>query len=148
MKYLSSIVIIVGFLLPNVSASQTLRGDEESVLSADPAIAEKLRAIVTIRQRLAEYNEQALRSGRGEPDGRYEIALAEARVELARELGQRNEQVAALQEILKVKQLRLEEAKKGVEVGAVTPADVERVMVAVLEAEVRLLRTQNSAKKP
>ncbi len=103
---------------------------------------------MTIRQRLSENNERAVQNGKGETDGRYKLALAKARLHLARELGQRDEQVAALKDILRVQQGRLEEAKKRAEVGAVSPDDVDTIRVAVLEAEVRLLRGQNSPKKP
>ena len=149
MKHLSSIVIVAVFLLAaNATMSQTLQTNAAAGASADPAIVDKLREIVTIRQRLAESNKRAVQSGRGERDGRYELALAEARLKLAREVGQRNEQIAALKDILKVQQGRLEDAKKSAAVGGMTPDDVDTNRVAVLEAEVRLLRAQKSSSKP
>jgi outer membrane protein TolC len=81
-------------------------------------------------------------------DGRLELALAEARLQLARELNDANEQTAALRDILKVQQGRLEDAKKLAAVGRISPDDVETNRVAVLEAEVRLLRVQKNSSKP
>ena len=141
MKHLSTIVIIAILLLAaNVTMTQTPRTNAADGTSSDSAVVDKLREIVTIRQNLAEGNERAVRNGRGDTDGRYELALAEARLQLARELGQRNEQVGALKDALKVQQRRLEEAKKRAEVGAASPDDVDTIRVAVLEAEVKLLR--------
>ncbi len=149
MRALSPILIIVALLLAaNVTMTQTPPRNDATGASSDSAIANKLREIVAIRQRLVEANQRAVRTGHGETDGRYELDLAEARVELARELGQRNEQLAALQDILKVHQRRLEEAKKRAGVGAESPGGVDTIRVAVLEAEVRLLRAQNSLKRP
>ena len=95
-----------------------------------------------------ESNKRALQNGQGARDGRYELALAEDRLNLARELGQRNEQIAALRDILKVQQSRLDDAKKLVAVEAMAPDDAETNRVAVLEAEVRLLRAQKSLSQP
>ena len=149
MKHLSTIVIIAVLLLAaNATMPQTPRTNAANGASSDSAIVDKLREIVAIRQKLAEVNEQAVRNGRGETNGHCELALAEARLQLARELGQRNEQVAALKDALKVQQRRLAEAKKRAEVGAASPEDVDTIRVAVLEAEVKLLRAQNSSKRP
>ena len=149
MKHLSTIVIIAVLLLAaNATRPQTPRTNAAAGASSDSAIVGKLREIMIIRQKLVEVNERAVRNGRGETDGRHELALAEARLELACELGQRTEQVAALKDALKVQQRRLEEAKKRAEVGAASPEDIDAIRVAVLEAEVKLLRAQNSSKNP
>lgn len=149
MKHLSTIVIIAVLLLAaNAAMSQTPRTNAAAGASSDSVIIAKLREVVSIRQKLAEANERAVRNGRGETDGRYELALAKARLQLARELGQRDDQVAALKDALDVQQRRLEDAKKRAEVGAASPEDVEAIRVALLKAEVRLLRAQNRAKKP
>lgn len=109
---------------------------------ADPAIVEKLREIVSIRQMLAEYNEHALKNGKGAQDGSYKLALADARLQLARELGHADEQIAALKEALKVQQDRFLEVKARAAAGAASPEQVESVRAAFLEAEVKLLREQ------
>ena len=149
MKHLSTLVILAMLLLAaNTSMTQTLQTNAAAGAISNPAIVGKLREIVSIRQKLAEANERAVQSGKGETDGRYELALAEARLQLARELGQRNEQVAALKDALKVQQRRLEDAKRRAGVGAASPEEVETIRAAVLEAEVRLWREQNSSKRP
>ncbi len=149
MKQVTTIVVIAVLLLAaNVIMTQTPKGNVAAEPSSDPAIVEKLRAIVTIRERLVFSNERAVQNGKGETDGRYELALAEARLQLASELRQREEQVAGLKDILKVQQRRLEEAQRRANVGAASPDDVDTIRIAVLEAEVRLLRAQNNPKRP
>ncbi len=146
MKHLSSIAIVAVLLLAaTATIAQTVQTNAAAGTTSDPAIVDKLREIVTIRQKLAETNERAVQNGKGATDGRYELALAKARLRLARELGLRNEQVAALKDALNVQQRRLEEAKKKAQVGAASPDDVDTIRAAVLEAEVRLLRAQNRA---
>ncbi len=147
MKTLSTVIMAVLLFAANVAMPQP-QTNAAAGASSDPAIVDKLREIVTIQQRLADSNERAMQSGKGETDGRYTIALAKARFRLARELGQRDKQVAALKDILKVHQGRLEDAKKRAEVGAVSPGDVDTIRVAVLDAEVRLLRAQRTSNKP
>jgi hypothetical protein len=149
MKHLSVLITLAVLLVAaNASMSQTLQTNAAARASSDPAIVGKLREIVTIRQKLAEINERAVQNGKGETDGRYELALAEARLQLARELGQRDEELAALEDTVKVQQRRLQEAKKRAEVGAASPDETDTIRVAVLDAEVSLLRAQNSSKKP
>jgi hypothetical protein len=148
MKIITTIGIIAVLLLAaNVSSTQTLQTNAGAGSDSDPAIVEKLREIVSIYQRMAEANERAVRSGRGETDGRYELALAKARLQLARELGQHNDQIAALKDAHNAQQRRLEDAKARAAVGAASPEDVDSIRVAVLKAEVRLLRAQNSTKR-
>jgi hypothetical protein len=151
MKHLSiSTITIVAVLLFVASLTMTQRsqGNDAAGASSDSAIVDKLREIVTVRQRVADYNKRAVQNGSGARDGRYELALAEARLELARELGERNEQIAALKDILEVQQGRLEDAEKRGDLGAMSPDEVDTNRVAVLEAEVRLLRAQKNSSKP
>jgi len=145
MKHLSSIAIVAVLLLANAASAQTVQTNATAGTTSDRAIVDKLREIVTIHQKLAEANERAVQNGKGATDGRYELALAKARLRLARELGLRDEQIAALKDALNVQQHRLEEAKKKAQAGAASPEDVETIRVAVLEAEVKLLRAQNTA---
>jgi hypothetical protein len=149
MKHISTIVIMAVFVLAgNAGMSQTPPRKVAAGVTPDPAIVEKLREIVGIRQSMAEANERAVQQGKGVTDGRYEIALGEARLQLARELGQRNEEVAALKDILRVQQYRLQEAQKKAAVGTASPTEVDTIRVAVLEAEVRLLRAERNSRKP
>jgi hypothetical protein len=139
-----AVLLFAAFL----TMTQRSRGNDAAGTKSDPAIVDKLRSIVTIRQRLAESNERAVQNGKGERDGRHELALAKARLQLARELGERSEELAALKNILKVHQGRLEDAKKRAEVGSASPDDVDTISVAVLKAEVRLLRAQSGSRNP
>jgi len=149
MKHPSTpITLAVLLLAATAGVTQTLQSNAAAGTNSDPAIVEKLREIVNIRQMLADTNQQLRQRGKGENDGRYDLALAEARLELARELGQRSEQVAALKDALKVHQRRLDEAKRSMAVGAASQAEVETVRAVVLEAEVRLLREQSGLKNP
>jgi hypothetical protein len=149
MKHISSIFLTAVFLLAgNAGMAQTPKTNDAVRASSDPVVVEKLRAIVSLRQSMAESNERAVKSGKGEGDGRYEIALAEARLQLACELGQREEKLTALKDIVKVQQRRLQEAEKRVATGTASPEDVGTIRVAVLEAEVRLLRAQDGSKTP
>ncbi len=147
MKQLPTFAIVAILLFAtHVTMAQTPQGSDAARTNSDPAIVEKLREIVTIRQKLTEANERAVQNGKGQTDGRYKLALAEARLDLARELGQKNEEITALQGILKVQQRRLREAESRMLVGAAGPSDVDAVRVEVLEVEVRLLRAQRSSK--
>jgi outer membrane protein TolC len=147
MKHISPIIIIAVLLLAgNVTITQTVQRDDAARAGSDPPVVERLGAIVSIRQTMAQANERAVQGSKGETDGRNEIALAEARLQLARELAHRDEEVTALKDILKVQERRLQDAKKRADVGAASPDDMDTIRVAVLEAEVRLLRTQKSTK--
>lgn len=149
MKTRSALVIIaVLFVAAHAKMPQAQQANAASGANSDPAIVDKLREILSIRETLVEANRLAVRNGRGETDGRHALALAEARLALADELDQHDEQVAALAEALKVHQRRLEFAKRRAEAGSASPEDVETIRVAVLETEVRLLRKQNSSKAP
>jgi hypothetical protein len=143
MKQVSTIAIVAVLLFAaNLAMAQSLQR-----ASPDPAIVEKLREIVTIRQRLVESNNRAVQNGVGQTDSRYEVALGEARLRLARELGERNDEIAALKDILKVQQGRLEEAKKKAAAGGLPAEEVDKIRVAVLEAEVSLLRAEKNSSK-
>ena len=128
---------------------QTLQTNATAAASSDRTIVDKLREIVSIQQELVEANERAVQHrGNAVADDRYELALAEARLKLAQELGERDEQVAALKDALKVQQNRLKEAKARANVGTASPFDLAAVRVAVLEAEVRLLRAEKGSDRP
>jgi len=150
MKHLRTRVILAVLLLAASGAMvQTLQTNATAAASSDSTIVDKLREIVSIQQELVEANERAVRHrGNAVADDRYELALAEARLQLAQELGERDEQVAALKDALKVQQNRLKEAKARANVGTASPFDLAAVRVAVLEAEVRLLRAEKTSDRP
>ena len=150
MKHLQTSVILAVVLLAASGAMvQTLQTNATAAASSDSTIVDKLREIVSIQQELVEANERAVRHrGNAVADDRYELALAEARLQLAQELGERDQQVAALRDALKVQQNRLKEAKARANVGTASPFDLAAVRVAVLEAEVRLLRAEKGSDRP
>ena len=149
MKYLSAFSVAAAlFFAAGLTLPQKLQGKDAPSTSSDPAIVGKLREIVAVHQRLTESNQRAIESGKGDRDGRYEVALAEARLKLARELGERNEQIAALRDILKVQLGRLQVAKMTATKGSMSSDEVDTIRVAALEAEVMLLRAQKDSGKP
>jgi len=150
MKHLrTGVILAVVVLAASGAMVQTLQTNATAAASSDSTIVDKLREIVSIQQELVEANERAVRHrGNAVADDRYELALAEARLQLAQELGERDEQVAALKDALKVQQNRLKEAKARANVGTASPFDLAAVRVAVLEAEVRLLRAEKGSDRP
>jgi hypothetical protein len=121
-------------------------GGQQSQRAPDPAIIAKLQEIVELRQQLLKGHQAMVQMGKAEDDGAAEIALAEARLQLARERGQADLVIAELRNFVATQERRLEMAKKRVEVGAAGPDEVARVRVVLLEAQVRLQREQQEAK--
>ena len=115
----------------------------------DSRVLAKLSEIVQIRKQLVEYY-QALYDA-GEPSAenvagllRATVELAEARVDLAREGRQHDALITALQALVAVHEQRTERAKRNLHVNSTNAAKVEvgRAQVALLEAQVRLIRGQ------
>jgi hypothetical protein len=112
----------------------------------DPAIIAKLQEIVELRQQLLKGHQLKAQAGKAEFDGVAEIALAEARIQLARERGQADLVIAELRNPMATLDGFLEMAKKKVEVGAAGPDAVAQVRVLLLETQVRLQREQQEGK--
>lgn len=108
----------------------------------DPAVLAELREIVELRQALLKTHRVLLENGRAKDDGAAELALAEAQLLLARERGQADRVIAELRNMVTTHERRLEVARKKAEVGAVSPEDVARLRIALLEARVRLRRAE------
>ena len=106
----------------------------------------KLQEIVELRQQLLKGHQAMVQMGKAEDDGAAEIALAEARLQLARERGQADLVTSELRHVVAAQESRLEMAKKRVEVGAAGPDEVAGVRIALLEAQVRLQREQQEPK--
>ena len=121
-------------------------GDKPSHRAPDPAIIAKLQEIVEVRQQLLKVHQLKLEVGKAEDDGAAEMALAEARIQLARERGQADLVIAELRKMVTTHERRLEVAKARAGLGTVPPEEVDRVRVALLEAQVRLQREQQEAK--
>ncbi len=104
-------------------------------------IIAKLSEIVAIRERLFQSYELLLGAGRAPVDGSAAIDLAEARIELARERGHKEDVIGALKDLVAAQERRLKSLQDLLK-DRFAPADLEKVKVALLEAEVRLLREQ------
>jgi hypothetical protein len=106
----------------------------------ESAIVSKLSEIVKIRERLAESHKIMLANGRGVADGQVDIELAEARVALATELGDKAKTVAELKKLAAVHEMRAKSISEQVQRGVASTEQLGRAQAALLEAEVRLLR--------
>jgi hypothetical protein len=124
------------------ASQKSTSGDKPNHHAPDAAIVAKLQEIVEVRQELLKLHQRMLEAGVTQDDGAAELALAEARMQLARERGQSELVRAELRNIVTTHERRLELAKARAAVGGQTAADIERVRVALLEAEVRLQREQ------
>ena len=125
---------------------KTTSGGQPSQRAPDPAIIAKLQEIVELRQQLLKGHQLKAQVGKAEFDGVAEFALAEARIQLARERGQADLVIAELRNLVATLDSVLEMAKKRVEVGAAGPDAVAQVRVLLLEAQVRLQREQQEGK--
>ncbi len=121
-------------------------GDKSGHRAPDPALIAKLQEIVEVRQQLLKVHQIKFENGRTEDDGAAEIALAEARIQLGRERGEADLVIAELRNIVTTHERLLKIAQAKARVGAAPPEEVDRVRVALLEAQVRLQREQQEAK--
>ena len=124
---------------------KTTSGGRPTQRAPDPAVIAKLQEIVELRQQLLKEHQLKAQVGKAEFDGVAEIALAEARLQLARERGQADLVMAELRNLVATQERLLEIAKHRVEVGAAGPDEVARVRVVLLGAQVRLQREQQEA---
>ena len=107
----------------------------------DARIVSKLSEIVGIRERAAKNYEQMLGTGRASSDGLAQVELAEARVDLAREQGQPAAIVTELQSLVAAHERRTK-WMASLATDRIAPEVIDRARVALLEAQVRLLRAQ------
>ncbi len=115
----------------------------------DSRILAKLSEIVQIQKQLVEYYQSLIDAGEPSSENvagllRATVGQAEARVELAREGRQHDALISALQALVAVHEQRAEMAKRNFSVNSTnaTKAEVGRAQVALLEAQVRLIRGQ------
>ena len=111
------------------------------VVEPDARIVSKLSEIVGIRERAAKNYEEMLKAGRASSDGLAQVELAEARVDLAREQGQPAAIITELQGLVAAHERRTK-WMAGLATDRIAPGGVDRAQVALLEAQVRLLRAQ------
>ena len=107
----------------------------------DARIVSKLSEIVSIRERIAKSYEEMLALGRAPSDGLPLVELAEARVDLAREQGQPAAIVTELQGLVAAHERRTK-WMASLATDRIAPEVIDRARVALLEAQVRLLRAQ------
>ena len=110
-------------------------------IEPDARIVSMLSEIVSIRERLAKSHEEMLRAGRVAADGQAEVELAEARIDLARERGQRGALIAELQGLVAAHERRMKRMS-GLSKDRLPGDELERARAALLQAQVRLLREQ------
>lgn len=113
----------------------------------DARVIAKLAEIVQIREQLVDYNQALYKAGRASAEDvagmeLAEIELAEARVDLARERGQREPLIEALQGLVAAHERRTERAKNRKNVARASEIDVKQAEAALLQAQVRLIREQ------
>ena len=126
---------------------KTTSGNKPLPRVPDPVIIAKLQEIVEVRQQLLKVHQLRLELGKAEDDGAAEIALAAARIQLAREQGRADLVIAELRNMVTTHERCLEMAKVRAGEGLVPPEEADRVRVALLEAQVRLQREQQEAKE-
>tara|TARA_R110002096_G_scaffold26903_8_gene82869 strand:- start:5617 stop:6066 length:450 start_codon:yes stop_codon:yes gene_type:complete len=133
--------VVVG-VLGCLMIGEGLQAEDPAAASVDSEIVVKLKEIVAFRERLVE--SQQLRMQLGEVDS-FELAVAgrtlsEARISLAKELGQQEAVIAELRELVSGQKKLLEYEIAIAEDGRRTMSEVGEIRVLLLEAEIRLLR--------
>ena len=115
-----------------------------SPMGADSTVVAKLSEIVEIRKASIERAKIRYASGDVDEDqmSTLSLALAEARITLAQEQGQKEAVLAALKEIVSIheRRFRLVQARS---FDQATKEDVATSRLALLESEVRLLKAQH-----
>lgn len=113
----------------------------------DANIIAKLTEIVQIREQVVEYRQALYSAGRassGDVDGieSARIELAEARIDLAREQGQREALVNALQGLVAAHEQRVELAKNRKNLARASDVEIKEAQAALLKAQILLMREQ------
>jgi len=112
----------------------------------DPEIVGKLEEIVKLRQRELETEQIRTETGESSDDGAARLALANARMTLARELGQQDAVVTELRNLVKSYQQALDRAKALAEEDRRTLSDLSQLRVRLLDAEIQLRREELNQK--
>lgn len=138
----TAIAVLFSFTLLAQEPSKTSGATEP-----DAKVLTKLTEIVQIREQLVEIEQALHQSGRASSENGSgvelaEVELAEAKVDLAREKGQRDALIAALQDLVVANERRVEWAKRMKELARVSDVEIKRAQAELLKAQVRLLRAQ------
>ncbi|WP_395753487.1 hypothetical protein [Prosthecobacter sp.] len=142
--------LIAGVLAVFVACSAMAQQQEKvagaTATEPDAGIVAKLTEIVRIREAVVEIEQALYKSGRSAGEGGQvemaEIELAEARVELAHEKGQKALVVTELQGLVAACERRVEWAKNMKKLARASEVEIQKAQVALLKAQVRLLREQ------
>jgi len=141
MKTKVTVLALASLLAFALIAQQRNAPEPARSVEPDARILAKLSEIVAIRERLARNHEEMLAAGRASSDSLVEIELAEARIELARERGQRDAIISELQGLVAAHERRTKKISSFPK-DRFPPAEIDRAQAALLEAQVRLLRAQ------
>lgn len=126
----------------------TVLAQEPSKASGpDQKIIGKLAEIVKVRKRIVEHYQALYGAGQASLDvvGEWrsaEVELIEARIDLAREQGGHDAVVNELKALVTACEQLVERAQKLHDAARGNSVEVERAQVALLKAQVRLLREQ------
>lgn len=136
------LAIVLAALFGGCSPSDEKSGSASTsdLREPDPLIVSKLQEIVKLRERQAKEAQLLVEMGQGANDGAVEVALAEARIALAREQGQSDAVVDELRNLVKVLEKRFKREEALFDEDRRTQANIGQLRVALLEAEVRLQR--------
>lgn len=130
-------------LIAGVAFSFVLTAQPELRNSPDnTAIVSKLSEVVKIRERLADGYKVMVANGRAFGEELVEVELAEARIALAKELGDKARMIKELKALVAAHEARAKLIKAQSEKGRAPYGEAERAQAALLEAEVRLLRAE------
>ena len=138
------VLLVVGSVCLCAAIAQQQRSVEPGQSAArnpDPQIISKLSEIVSIRERISRNYEQMRTAGRAPENSVAEIELAEARIDLAKEKGQRQEIAAELRNLVAIHEKRWKRIS-ALPTDRVAPEEVERAKADLLAAQVRLLRAE------
>lgn len=135
--------ILVTVLLIGFSYAQQ---KDTSSRKPDSKIVSKLEEIVELRQRQLKTELLLAELGRGEIDNLITtlVDLSEARIAVLEEQGKPKMVIAELQKMVKTLQMRLKREELLVEEERRTSDELSKIRVAVLKAEVRLLRAEKN----
>jgi hypothetical protein len=129
-------------LFPLGHSAENPRG----IAEPDPALISKLRYLITIREQQVEMHNVLAGAGRVSGVPSATIALAEARIELARELDQQEDVLAQMQKIVELRRGWLGQLENRT-TDRVREVDIIEAHAAVIQAEVQLLREKNRLNK-
>ncbi len=107
----------------------------------DQGVVSKLTEVVSIRERIAKNHELLVAAGRAPADDLAEVELAEARSALAQELGRPDALIAELKALVSAHERRTKWLMDRLGDRG-SHDDADRARIALLEAQVRLLRAQ------